>query len=102
MHELQANDVANPLVFLFRPVLEAGQEKLRREAAGCYTGIVVSSLPSKVCEVMLDVFRDWIAQRFADLDSKEIAKMLTGNLTPLEETKSGQELRMLQSRMPKV
>jgi predicted transposase YdaD len=83
---------AHPLVAVFQPLMQDDSEKLEREAAGCYNQIASSGLDEPLKSVLLEVFINWLEQRFVDKGKAEIEKMLVGQLPDLRETQSGKEL----------
>jgi len=89
---LSATNPSHPLVAVFYPVLVESEEKLEYEAAACYNRIKTSDLVEPIKSVLLDVFVNWLEQRFAEKGKEEIEEMLIGQLPDLRETRSGKDL----------
>jgi hypothetical protein len=92
LKELKHQQTSHPLLALFEPVLEDDVSKLALTLPRCYTEIDISSIPGPVKEVLQKIFMDWVMQRFPKFGKEEIAKMVLGQLTPLEQTRAAQEL----------
>ena len=69
--ELAMREPAHPLVAVFRPVMQVDTKTLGKNAAVYYNQIRVSKLPRPTVDKLLDVFLDWLAQRFPDFGKKE-------------------------------
>lgn len=89
---LAAEQPAHPLVAVFQPLIEEDAEKLEREAGACYNRIATSGLDEPLKSVLLEVFINWLEQRFVEKGKAEIEKMLVGQLPDLRETQSGKDL----------
>jgi predicted transposase YdaD len=89
---LAAEHPAHPLVAVFQPLMQEDAEKLEQQAAGCYNQIASSGLDEPLKSVLLEVFINWLEQRFVDKGKAEIEKMLVGQLPDLRETQSGKDL----------
>ncbi len=89
---LAAEHPAHPLVAVFQPLMQEDAEKLEQQAAGCYNQIECSGLDEPLKSVLLEVFINWLEQRFVDKGKAEIEKMLVGQLPDLRETQSGKDL----------
>lgn len=83
---------AHPLVAVFQPLMQHDAENLEQDAAGCYNQIVSSGLDEPLRSVLLEVFINWLEQRFVEKGKAEIEKMLVGQLPDLRETQSGERL----------
>ena len=92
LQDLAAQDPDHPLVAVFQPVLQADDKELEKQAAVCYNRIESSSLPSPTIKVLLDVFVNWLEQRFKHFGKLEIENMLLGELPDLRDTQSGKDL----------
>lgn len=82
----------HPLVAVFRPVLLESEERLEKEARQYYNQIKSSDLPKPSVSLLLDIFVNWIEQRFDKKGKQEIEEMLIGALPDLRETQSGKDL----------
>ena len=81
----------DPLVAVFKPVFEADDAKLEKEAAAHYRHIQTSNqLTAGQTETLLAVFLNWLLERFRDRSQKEIAMIL--DLPDIEDTRAGREL----------
>ncbi len=85
----------HPLVAVFQPVMLADQVALENHAVGYYNVIKFSNLPPPQIQVLLDVFTDWLCQRFEYCGKKEIEEMLIGTLPDLRDTQCGKELNLI-------
>ncbi len=82
----------HPLIAVFQPLIEPNEEILQTKASQWYNQLSNLEIDERTKTVLLSVFVDWILQRFKTLGKKEIEQMVTGQLTPLEETQAGKEL----------
>lgn len=89
---LAAEQPSHPLVAVFRPLFEEDDEKLEQEAGSCYNQISTSDLDEPLKSVLLEVFINWLEQRFVEKGKAEIEEMLIGQLPDLRETQSGKDL----------
>ena len=89
---LAAEHPAHPLVAVFQPLMQEDAEKLEREAGACYNQIATSGLDEPMKLVLLEVFINWLEQRFVEKGKAEIEMMLVGQLPDLRETQSGKDL----------
>jgi hypothetical protein len=89
---LAAQQPLHPLVAVFQPLIEEDAEKLEQRAARCYNQIVSSELGEPQKSVLLEVFVNWLEQRFVNKGKAEIETMLVGQLPDLRETQSGRDL----------
>ena len=92
LERLADTQPVHPLVAVFQPLMEADAEKLEQNAAGCYNQIASSDLDKPQKAVLLEVFINWLEQRFVEKGKLEIEKMLVGQLPDLRETQSGKDL----------
>lgn len=89
---LATEQPTHPLVAVFQPLMEDDAETLERNAATCYNQIASSELDEPLKSVLLEVFINWLEQRFVGKGKAEIEKMLVGQLPDLRETQSGKDL----------
>ncbi|MDA1014554.1 MAG: DUF2887 domain-containing protein [Planctomycetota bacterium] len=82
----------HPLVSVFKPLMTEDEEVLTREAANHYRQIRESELEESLKTQLLEVFVNWLEQRFRNKQKQEIETMLIGELPDLEETQSGKDL----------
>jgi len=82
----------HPLVALFRPVIEENLETLEKHASQYYNQIKGFDLAGPSKGKLLDVFINWLEQRFKDLGKMKIENMLLGQLPDRRETQSGNDL----------
>ncbi len=82
----------HPLGALFQPLMQEDPVILEEEAVRHYRAIKYSKLDKRRRKLLMDVFVDWLEQRFPRKLKREIETMLLGELTDLEETASGKEL----------
>ena len=90
--ELSVKSPDHPLVAMFQPVIEENLEILEKRAAEYYNQIKRFELPEPSKAKLLDVFVNWLEQRFSERGKKEIETMLLGELPDLRETQSGKDL----------
>ncbi len=92
LEDLERRVPRHPLVALFQPLLLDDLALLEQRAAAYYNQIRTSSLAETSKTKMLDVFVNWLEQRFKDRGKTEIETMLIGELPDLRETQSGKDL----------
>ena len=85
---LAAEHPAHPLVAVFQPLMQ----ELEQEAGARYNPIATSGLDEPLKSVLLEVFINWLEQRFVEKGKAEIEMMLVGQLPDLRETQSGKDL----------
>ena len=85
---LAAEHPAHPLVAVFLPLMQ----ELEQEAGARYNPIATSGLDEPLKSVLLEVFINWLEQRFVEKGKAEIEMMLVGQLPALRETQSGKDL----------
>ena len=85
---LAAEHPAHPLVAVFLPLMQ----ELEQEAGARYNPIATSGLDEPLKSVLLEVFINWLEQRFVEKGKAEIEMMLVGQLPDLRETQSGKDL----------
>ena len=71
--------------------MEPVEATLEKEAARHYRRLTKSRLPRAQRQILLEVFFDWLMQRFKSRTTHEITAMIT-ELTPIEKTVAGREL----------
>ena len=87
----EAESPHDPLVAVFKPVFEADEGKLEKEAGAHYRHIqTADQLTAGQAEALLAVFLSWMLERFRDRSPKEIAMIL--DLPDIEDTRAGREL----------
>ena len=83
----------NPLTSVFKPLLIDDQEVLAREAPVFSREIRTSTLVDEsVKSRLLEVFVDWMQQRFSNLSFEELEAMFVGELPDMTETRLGKDL----------
>ena len=82
----------HPIGALFQPLLQKDLAVLETDAVRHYRAIKYSKLDKRRRKLLMDVFVDWLEQRFPRKLKREIEIMLLGELPDLEETASGKEL----------
>jgi predicted transposase YdaD len=85
-------EARHPLVAVLQPLLEPDESRLEREAAGQLRQIRQSGLTERSVRVLMEVFVNWLEQRFQDRGKQEIEAMLLTELPALEKTQSGKDL----------
>lgn len=88
LEDLSHRSPNHPLVALFQPLMERNLALLKRRAAAYYNQIRTSDLAKSSKAKLLDVFVNWLEQRFQDRGKKEIETMLLGELPDLRKTQS--------------
>lgn len=85
---------ASPLLNVLRPLLAVDVEEVEREGAQWVEAIQqMPQLDAGQHGVLVDLLVKFIMQKFVELPYKELERML--KLTPLEQTRAGQELMEL-------
>lgn len=92
LDELSSRSPDHPLVALFKPITEENLQTLEKWAVTYYNRIKGFELAEASRSKLLDVFVNWLEQRFRDRGKKEIETMLLGELPDLRETQSGKDL----------
>jgi predicted transposase YdaD len=92
IEQLSARMPNHPLIAVFQPLLEKNLELLERNAAMYYTQIKFGTSDERQKAKLLDVFIDWMLQRFSELGKEEIEIMLLGKLPDLRDTQAGKDL----------
>ena len=92
LEQLKVRSPNHPLVAVFQPLLEKNRELLERNAAVYYTQIKSSVSSDRQKAKLLDVFIDWMLQRFSERGKEEIEIMLLGQLPDLRDTQAGKDL----------
>lgn len=85
---------ASPLLNVLRPLLATDVEEVEREGPQWVEAIQqMPQLDAGQHSVLVDLLVKFIMQKFVELPYKELERML--KLTPLEQTRAGQELMEL-------
>jgi len=92
LESLERRDPIHPLVAVFRPLVIDDQETLQNEAGRYYNLIKTSQTADSIKHVLLEVFLNWLTQRFSDRGKKEIENMLIGELPDVRDTQLAKEL----------
>lgn len=92
LEALEQRQPGHPLVATFQPVLLSNEATLQAHAVEYYQRIEQSPLAAPLKEALIEVFIDWLWQRFGTLSKKEIEAMILGDITHLKNTRAGQEL----------
>jgi predicted transposase YdaD len=88
---LTENSPQSPLLHVLRPLVVSEANEVRRRASQWAAEIRESKAFTAAAQVrLLDLLTTLIVQRFSNMTREEIDKML--QLTPLEQTRAGQEL----------
>ncbi len=89
--KLEAKNPKNPLVCVFKPVMEQNDEKLVCQAPQHYRAIQRSKkLTATQRDTLTEVFENWLLQRFKDKTKQELAMIL--DLPDVRQTRCGREL----------
>lgn len=92
LEDLARRSPNHPLVALLQPVVEENLAVLEKRAAAYYNQIKTSALPEPSKATLLEVFVNWLEQRFKDRGKMEIENMLLGEMPDLRDTQSGKDL----------
>jgi len=85
---------ASPLLSVLRPLVATSLEEVQREGPQWIQSIQqMPQLATHQRSLLVDLLVKFVMQRFVDLPYKELERML--KLTPLEQTRAGQELMEL-------
>jgi predicted transposase YdaD len=98
---LERRQPEHPLVAVFKPILVDNDVTLEASAVRYYRQIKQSNLDESARQALVDVFVNWLEQRFRDKNKQEIEAMLIGELPELEETQSGKDLIAIGERRGK-
>ena len=82
----------HPLAAVFQPLVEESLPALETHAAGLYRVLRVADLDERHRDVLLQVFVDWLGQRFRNKNKRELEMILIDDLPAPEETVWGREL----------
>ena len=82
----------HPLFAVFQPVLMNDDDKLETEAIKYFRAIRDSAVADDIRSTLLNVFVDWLEQRFRHKSKQEIEAMLITDFPDLRDTRSGQDL----------
>lgn len=92
LREFESRQPDHPLVAVFQPLLQPDSQTLEKQAVNYYRAIKTSKLKPREKTTLLDVFVNWLEQRFRTKNRQEIEAMLITELPSLEETESGKDL----------
>lgn len=93
LNDLRQRQPEHPLVHVLEPLLEPDDDTLESTAAGHYRALKECDLDNRRREVLLDVFVNWLEQRFQKKSKKEIETMLSPyELPDIRDTQSGRDL----------
>lgn len=93
LNDLRQRQPQHPLVSVLEPLLEPDDDTLESTAAGHYRALKQCDLDERRREVLLDVFVNWLEQRFQQKSKKEIETMLSPyELPDIRDTQSGRDL----------
>jgi len=90
--DLELRSPEHPLVAVFRPIMEENEAALEKEIGRYYNQITSSDLPESIRIALIDVFLNWVGQRFRYKDKQEIEEMIIGALPDIRETQLGKDL----------
>ena len=90
--EFARTHVGHPLAAVFQPLVEESLPALETHAAGLYRVLRVADLDERHRDVLLQVFVDWLGQRFRNKNKRELEMILIDDLPAPEETVWGREL----------
>jgi len=82
----------HPLAAVFQPLVEENAQALETDAAHHYRVLQVADLDERQRDVLLDVFVDWLGQRFRTKHKKELEMILFEDLPDPADTVWGREL----------
>ena len=92
LESLAQRSPEHPLVAVFQPVLLSNEQTLEAHAVEYYRQIRTSDLSEDIKQTLLDVFVNWLEQRFKGKSQEGIQNMLLGELPDLRDTQSGKDL----------
>lgn len=91
--DLRNRHPQHPLANVFEPLLEPDDATLESKAADHYRALKQCDLDDRRREVLLDVFLNWLEQRFQKKSKKEIETMLSPyELPDIRDTQTGRDL----------
>ena len=90
--DLRRRNPQHPLANVFEPLLEPSDATLETVAAHHYRALKQCNLDDQRRELLMDVFLNWLEQRFQNKSKQEIEIMLLGELPDLRDTRSGRDL----------
>ena len=82
----------HPLAAVFQPLVEENAQALETDAAHHYRVLQVADLDERQRDVLLDVFVDWLGQRFRNKHKQELEMILFEDLPDPADTVWGREL----------
>ena len=93
LNDLRQRQPQHPLVNVLKPLLEPDDATLESVAAHHYRALKQCDLDERRREVLLDVFVNWLEQRFQKKSKKEIETMLLlSELPDIRDTQTGRDL----------
>jgi predicted transposase YdaD len=93
LDDLERREPDHPLVAVFKPILISDDDTLGRTAVEYFRTLRDSDkLDERMRSTLLDVFVNWLEQRFRNKSKEEIETMFLGELPDLRDTRSGQDL----------
>jgi predicted transposase YdaD len=101
--ELRQRNPDHPLANVFEPLLEPNDATLETVAADHYRALKQCDLDDRRRELLLDVFLNWLEQRFQTKSKKEIEIMLLlTELPDIRDTQTGRDLIAIGKREGKL
>ncbi len=93
LNDLRQRQPQHPLANVLEPLLEHDDDTLESVAAHHYRALKQCDLDDRRREVLLDVFLNWLEQRFQKKSKKEIETMLSPyELPDIRDTQTGRDL----------
>ncbi len=80
----------DPIVAVFKPVLEEDAKTLESDAAKHYRCIQSSGLTDKQIDALSEVFVSWLLERLQDKNAQDLAMIL--DLPSIKDTRAGKEI----------
>ncbi len=86
----EARDPNDPIVAVFKPVLEQDSAALEMHAARYYRNIQSSQLTGSQIAALSEVFISWLLERLQDRTAQDLAMIL--DLPSIKDTRAGKEI----------
>ncbi len=90
LREREARMPQDPIVAVFKPVLEDDAKTLESEAAKHYRCIQTSGLAERQIDALSEVFVSWLLERFQNKNAQDLAMIL--DLPSIKDTRAGREI----------